>query len=344
MIWQAPFPNMYLIDSMQNSRRKFIRQISATALGAAALPSLVTHARAADTRTLRIGYQKFNTLNILKGTGNLERALQPLGWSVRWAEFAAGPQLTEALNAEAIDFGHAADTPSAFANAAGVNAVYLGAELPYPKGIGIFVAADSPIHSIRELKGRKVAIGRGWNVQYLLVRALREAGLEYGDIQPVYLTSAADVSATYLSGNVDAAGLWDPFLASQQLASAPRVLRDGTGLSNNRTFHLARPDFVKQNPQVIRVLFEELAKANAWTQSHPQETANLLAPQLGVRPEVLKLSTERRHYTTVAVTPDIVKEQQDIVDTFHSLGLVKERVDVARFVYPEVFVQAVQAS
>ncbi|MBB3259446.1 NitT/TauT family transport system substrate-binding protein/sulfonate transport system substrate-binding protein [Paraburkholderia bannensis] len=329
---------------MQNSRRKFIRQISATALGAAALPSLVTHARAADTRTLRIGYQKFNTLNILKGTGNLERALQPLGWSVRWAEFAAGPQLTEALNAEAIDFGHAADTPSAFANAAGVNAVYLGAELPYPKGIGIFVAADSPIHSIRELKGRKVAIGRGWNVQYLLVRALREAGLEYGDIQPVYLTSAADVSATYLSGNVDAAGLWDPFLASQQLASAPRVLRDGTGLSNNRTFHLARPDFVKQNPQVIRVLFEELAKANAWTQSHPQETANLLAPQLGVRPEVLKLSTERRHYTTVAVTPDIVKEQQDIVDTFHSLGLVKERVDVARFVYPEVFVQAVQAS
>ncbi|WP_322068999.1 aliphatic sulfonate ABC transporter substrate-binding protein [Paraburkholderia bannensis] len=328
---------------MQHSRRRFIRQFSATALGvttlgATALPSLMTRAQAAETRTLRVGYQKFNTLNILKGTGSLERALQPLGWNVHWAEFAAGPQLTEALNAEALDFGHAADTPSAFANAAGVNAVYLGAEQPYPKGIGIFVAADSPINSIRELKGKKVAIGRGWNVQYLLVRALREAGLEYGDIQPVYLTSAADVSATFLSGNVDAAGLWDPFLAGQQLASAPRVLRDGTGLSNNRTFHLARPEFIKANPQVIRVLFQELAKANAWTQSHPQETANLLAPQLGVRPDVLRLATGRRNYTTVAVTPDIVKEQQDIVDTFHALGLVKERVDVARFVYPQAFV------
>lgn len=323
---------------MQRSRRQFIRNIPAAVLGAAALPSIIPVARAADTRTLRIGYQKFNTLNILKGTGNLERALQPLGWSVHWAEFAAGPQLTEALNAAAIDFGHAADTPSAFANAAGVDAVYLGAEQPYPKGIGIFVPAESPIRSIRDLKGKKVAIGRGWNVQYLLVRALNEAGLQYTDIQPVYLTSAADVSATYLSGNVDAAGLWDPFLAGQQLATSPRVLRDGTGLSNNRTFHLARPAFVKDNPEVIRVLFRELKKTNTWTQNHPQETADLLAPQLGVRPEVLKLSTERRNYTTVAVTPDIVKEQQDIVDTFHTLGLVKERVDVARFVYPEVFV------
>ncbi|CAG9202180.1 Alkanesulfonates-binding protein [Paraburkholderia tropica] len=323
---------------MDIRRRRFVNTLTAATFGAVAVPTFMSLAHAAETRTLRIGYQKFNTLNILKGTGNLERALEPLGWTVRWSEFTAGPQLTEALNAGALDFGHAADTPSAFANAAGVNAVYLGAEQPYPKGIGIFVPDGSPIRSIRDLRGKKVAIGRGWNVQYLLVRALNEAGLQYTDIQPVYLTSAADVSATYLSGNVDAAGLWDPFLASQQLATSPRVLRDGTGLSNNRTFHLARPEFVKDNPDVIRLLFRELRNANTWTQSHPQETARLLAPQLGVPPAVLELSTERRHYTTVAVTPDIVKEQQDIVDTFHGLGLIKERVDVARFVYPQVFV------
>jgi NitT/TauT family transport system substrate-binding protein/sulfonate transport system substrate-binding protein len=320
---------------MQSSRRRFIRNASVVALTAGTYASA---SRAADSRTIRIGYQKFNTLNILKGTGNLERALQPLGWNVQWAEFAAGPQLTEALNANALDFGHAADTPSAFANAAGVNAVYLGAEQPYPKGIGIFVAKESPIRSIADLKGKKVAIGRGWNVQYLLVRALKEAGLTYGDIQPVYLTSAADVSATFLSGNADAAGLWDPFLASQEIATAPRILRDGTGLSNNRTFHLARPAFVKENTNVVRVLFQELKKANTWTQAHPQETADLLAPQLGVRPEVLKLATERRHYTTVAVTPDIVKEQQDIIDTFFTLGLVKQKIDVSTFVYPDVLV------
>jgi sulfonate transport system substrate-binding protein len=320
---------------MQPSRRHFLQSVSIATL---ANTSLLRVAKAEDKRTLRIGYQKFNTLNILKGTGNLEKALQPKGWTVQWSEFVAGPQLTEALNAGALDVGHAADTPSAFANAAGVNAVYLGAEQPYPKGIAIFAAADSPLRSIADLKGKRVAIGRGWNVQYLLVRALEEAGLRYEDIEPVYLTTAADVSATFLSKNVDAAGLWDPFLAAQQITTAPRILRDGTGLSNNRTFHLARPEFVRDNADIVRILFQELQKANAWTQSHPQETADLLAPQLGVRPDVLKLATERRHYTTVAVTPDIVKEQQDIIDTFFKLGLVKKRVDVASYVYPQILV------
>lgn len=101
-------------------------------------------------QTLRIGYQKFNSLNILKGTGALERALAPEGIRVAWYEFAAGPQLLEALSTGAIDLGHAADAPSVFAQAAGKPVVYLAAEQPYPKGIGFWSArirrlATSPV-------------------------------------------------------------------------------------------------------------------------------------------------------------------------------------------------------
>ncbi|WP_442781902.1 aliphatic sulfonate ABC transporter substrate-binding protein [Collimonas fungivorans] len=313
-----------------SNKRRLVLQGLAAGAAAAAVPAF-----AADERTLRIGYQKFNTLNILKGSGNLEQALQPLGWKVKWFEFAAGPQLTEALNSDAIDFGHAADTPSAFANAAGVNAVYLAAEQPYPKGIGIFVAQDSPIRSVKELKGKKIALGRGWNVQYLLVRALEEAGLSYNDIIPVYVTNAADVRATFQSGNVDAATLWDPYLAGQQISTSPRILRDGTGLSNNRTFHLANPGFVDRNKNIVRTLFAELKKTNAWAQSHPQETAALLAPQLGVDPKVLQLATERRNYTTVPIDAVIIAEQQQIVEVFYKLNLIKTQVQVKDKVYAE---------
>lgn len=257
---------------------------------------------------------------------------------MKWFEFAAGPQLTEALNANAIDLGHAADTPSVFANASGVNAVYLGAEQPYPKGIGIFVAQESPIRSVADLKGKKVATGRGWNVQFLLLKALEEVGLSYRDIEPVYVTNAADVRAAFQSGNVDAATLWDPFLAGQELATRPRILRDGTGLSNNRTFHLAVPSFVDRHKDIVRTVFAELKKTNQWTQSHPQETAELLAPQLGVDPKVLRLATERRNYTTVAVDAGIVAEQQQIADAFLKLGLIKNPVRVQDKVYPEVLV------
>ncbi|PUA20717.1 sulfonate ABC transporter substrate-binding protein [Glaciimonas sp. PCH181] len=314
-----------------SNKRRLILQ----GLAASALVGTVPLSMAAEEKTLRIGYQKFNTLNILKGTGNLEKALQPLGWKVKWFEFAAGPQLTEALNAEAIDFGHAADTPSVFANASGVNAVYLAAEQPYPKGIGIFVAQDSPIRSIKELKGKKIALGRGWNVQYLLVKALEEVGLTYNDIVPVYVSNAADVRATFQSGNVDAATLWDPFLAGQQISTSPRILRDGTGLSNNRTFHLANPKFVDQNKHIIRTLFVELKKTNIWTQAHPQETADLLAPQLGVDAKVLRLATERRNYTTVPMDAGIIAEQQQIVEAFYKLNLIKNPVQVKDKVYGE---------
>lgn len=322
---------------MQNNT-SIRRRLLVQGLAAGTLAGVAGLSRAAEERTLRIGYQKFNTLNILKGTGQLEKALQPAGWKVKWFEFAAGPQLIEALNAEAIDVGHAADTPTVFANAAGASAVYLAAEQPYPKGIGIFVAQDSPIRSVKELKGRKVATGRGWNVQYLLVRALEEVGLSYADIQPVYLNNAADVRAAFQAGNVDAATLWDPFLAGQQVQTSPRILRDGTGLSNNRTFHLGHPAFVNQNKAVVRTLFAELKKANAWTQAHPQETAELLAPQLGVDPKVLRLATERRNYTTVPIDAGIVAEQQQIADAFLKLGLIRQPVQVASKVYADVLV------
>lgn len=318
-------------DPVSSTRRHALQ------IGLAASVTLVGFtARAADAKTLRIGYQKFNTLNILKGAGKLEEALRPLDWSVQWYEFATGPVLLEALNAGSIDFGHAADTPSVFAQAAGVNAVYLAAEQPYPQGIAILVPQSSALRSVADLRGRKVAIGRGWNVQYLLVRALEDQGLSIDDIQPVWVNNAADARSAFESGKVDAVGLWDPFLAGAQLASNPRVLRNGEGLSNNRTFYLAAPAFAQANPQVLRSVFAELRKTNDWADQNPQALADLLAPQLGVDAKVLRLATERRRYTAVPVDVGIVAEQQRIADTFYKLKFIPRTIQVKDAVFKNV--------
>jgi len=304
----------------------------ALALGlAAGMPALSS--AQASAKTLRIGYQKFNTLNILKGAGQLEAALKPLGWSVSWKEFATGPVLLEALNAGAIDFGHAADTPSVFAQAAGVRAVYLAAEQPYPQGIAILAPQDSPLKTVADLKGRRIAVGRGWNVQYLLVRALEDAGLSFDDIQPAWVNTAADARSAFESGKVDAVGLWDPFLAGAELNGKPRVLRNGEGLSNNRTFYLAATDFAEQQGQVLRTVFAELRKTNDWADRHPQQVAEQLAPQLGVPVPVLALATGRRRYTAVPVDAAIVAEQQRIADTFFKLKLIPRAVQVRDAVF-----------
>src|SRR6201995_3237614 len=135
-------------------------------------------------KVVRVGYQKYGKLVLLKGRGSLEEKLKPLGYTVAWTEFPSGPPLLEALNVGAIDFGIAGETPPIFAQAAGAPLVSLAYDPPAPQGEAILVPKDSPLKSVAELKGKKVALNKGSNVHYLLVRALEKAGLKYSDITP----------------------------------------------------------------------------------------------------------------------------------------------------------------
>src|SRR3954462_2692019 len=146
------------------------RMLLMTALVAPAL-GFGPQVRAAD-RVLRVGIQKCGSLLLLKERGNLEKRLARDGWQVTWTEFPGGPQLLEALNVGAIDFGTTGEAPPIFAQAAGAPLLYVGYEPPAPQGEAILVPKDSPLKGATELKGRKVAFNEGSNVQYLVVRAL----------------------------------------------------------------------------------------------------------------------------------------------------------------------------
>src|SRR5262249_53668318 len=143
----------------------------ALAFAATVLPQ---GAQAADT-TIRIGYQKYGTLILLKGKGTLEKKLAPLGAKVVWTEFPSGPPLLEAINVGAIDFGSTGETPPIFAQAAGAPLVYVAHEPPAPQGEAILVPKDSPLKTLADLKGKKIAFNKGSNVHYLLVKALEKA-------------------------------------------------------------------------------------------------------------------------------------------------------------------------
>lgn len=305
------------------SRRRALRS------AAAAAAFIATGSVSAQTpRTVRIGYQKFNTLNILKGTGQLERALAPQGVRVEWHEFLGGGQLSEALAAGAIDFGHAADGIGVFQQASGKGLAYLAAESPYPQGVGFLVPADAPLRTIGDLKGKRVATGRGYNTQYVLYRALEAAGLRYEDVDPVYIVTASDTVAALQSGSVSAIGLWDPFLAGAQVATGARLLFDGAGLTHNRTYHFATPAYARAHQDVLRTVFAELHKTNAWSQAHPDELVATLAPQLKVDPQVLQLATQRRRYGVVPLSDAIAQDQQQLADAFYKIKLIPRPVQV----------------
>lgn len=161
------------------------RHFAVLASGLAGALTLGAAPARAQEKVVRIGYQKYGTLILLKNKGLLDGLLKPLGYSVKWAEFPAGPQLLEALNAGAVDFGNTGEAPPIFAQAAGAPLVYVGYEPAAPQGEAILVPKGSPLKTVADLKGKTVALNKGSNVHYLLVKALEKAGVPYSEIDPV---------------------------------------------------------------------------------------------------------------------------------------------------------------
>jgi len=162
-------------------------------------------------KQLNIGFQKANILALLKARGTLDEALKKQGIAIRWTEFTAGPQMLEGLNIGSIDLAATGDAPPAFAQAAKADLIYLAHNIPNPKTEAILVPKDSTIQSVADLKGKRVALNKGSDVNYLLVEALKKAGLSYHDITPVYLVPS-DARAAFQRGSVDAWVIWDPLL------------------------------------------------------------------------------------------------------------------------------------
>jgi sulfonate transport system substrate-binding protein len=121
------------------------------------------HSQKSDpsSQVIRIGYQKYGTLVLLKARGTLEKHLAQNHIEVQWTEFPAGPQLLEGLNVGSIDFGTVGEAPPIFAQAAGADMVYIGYEPQASAGEALIVRKDSPIRNLSDLRGKKVALNKG---------------------------------------------------------------------------------------------------------------------------------------------------------------------------------------
>lgn len=323
------------MSSKNNELREPARRhwLKVAALGGAVLATEVlgygqaARAQGTAVKTIRIGYQKYGTFVLLKARGMLEKRLASQGISVSWLEFPAGPQLLEGLNAGAVDIGTVGETPPIFAQAAGVDFVYVGNEPPAPASEAIVVPHDSPIKSVADLRGKKVALNKGSNVHYLLVRALRRAGIEYADIRPAYL-APADARAAFTRGSIDAWAIWDPYFAAVEKQLQARIIVDGTGLVDNTQFYLASRRFAVAQPQLVHAVLDELAHTDAWAKANPTEVAREIAPLVGLDAAIVEVAARRASYGAAPATQKVLTAQQAIADTFSELKLIPKQITV----------------
>jgi sulfonate transport system substrate-binding protein len=297
------------------------------------LYSSAAQAQAAN-KTVRIGFQKSGTVLLsLKAKRILEDALKPSGFSVQWSEFPAGLPMVEALNAGAIDVAYVGEAPPIFAQAANGSISRYVAYDPYgPRAEGILVGSKSAITRLADLKGKKIAVQKGSNSHYLLVKALRSANLSPSQVQIIFL-KPSDARVAFERGDVDAWSVWDPYLAAAESKAGARLLTDARGLAPNLGYYLASAPFVKTQPATLRKLLEGIRNEAKVVSANPKATAAFLAPSLGVDVAVLTKAEQRRKHDVLPISDAVIAKQQDVADTFSELGLIPRPIRVKEAVW-----------
>ncbi|MGU3413806.1 sulfonate ABC transporter substrate-binding protein [Enterobacteriaceae bacterium C34A] len=309
---------------MFNLFRPRIRTLALTGL-----LSLSAWSQAAEPApdALRIGYQKGSVSMVLAKSHELLEKRYP-NTKISWVEFPAGPQMLEALNVGSIDLGSTGDIPPIFAQAAGADLVYVGAEPPKPKAEVILVPENSPIKTVADLKGHKVAFQKGSSSHNLVLRALQLAGLKFTDIQPTYLTPA-DARAAFQQGNVDAWAIWDPYYSAALLQGKVRVLTDGSELKQTGSFYLATRPYAEKNGAFVAGVLDTFSQADALTISQRQQSTELLAKTMGLPEAVIASYLSHRPPTVIGpVSEETARRQQQTADLFYDNRLVPKKVDI----------------
>jgi sulfonate transport system substrate-binding protein len=314
---------------MAMKRRDFLK----LSLGTAAVAALSAQAKAEDTpKEIRIGTQKGGFFPAVRARHTLEDAFKPLGITVTWIDFQFGPPLLEAINVGSVDFGYVGDTPPIFAQAAGARIRYAAAVRQNGNTQAIIVPKESPIKTLADLKGKRVAFGKGSSAHNLLVTALEKAGLSWSDITPAPL-APADATAAFAKGAVDAWSIWDPYLALAELKDNARVIAFDKDVHKPNSFYIVSTDFVEKYPALVTRLNAAFAAEGVWANNHHEEVAKAQAEATGVDIEAIRRFVDRSIYSVVPVDDDVLKSQQAVADRFARLGLIPKPVNVADIVW-----------
>lgn len=273
---------------------------------------------------------------------NAAGALKDAPFAYSWASFPGASPLFEALAAGAVDTAPAGDTPVIAAAAARAPIRIVAATRSSGAGVAILVPSDSAIRTVADLRGHEVIVSsaRGSVAQYLLLGALREAGVDPAQVTIGFMPPN-DAAAAFGAGRIEAWATFGIYQATAESRGA-RIVRDGRGINSGLGF-LAVAQAALDDPakrQAIIAYVARLRRANDWSRAHPDAYAAVYARQTGVPLSIAKVMVARENPSLVAPDAAIARELQTVADRFHREGVLPASVDVAPLVDATIFAAA----
>ncbi|OHU26869.1 ABC transporter substrate-binding protein [Mycobacteroides franklinii] len=296
--------------------------------GDSAVPQLVPVSELAGL-TLRVGDQKGGTESLLRAAGELDNA----PYKIEFSTFTFGPPQIEALTAGKIDFAVTGNTPPIFGAASKARIKVVSGYTNDASGDQILVADTSPIHSVADLRGKKVVVGKGSSAHGNLLLQLQKANLTIKDIQPIFL-QPADAFTALSQGQADAWAIWDPYTALAQKQLKVRTLATATGVANGYGFGVA-PQVALRDARrntALSDLVQRIARASLWAQAHPQEWYGKYAAAIGIDPAAAELAQSRSLRLSIPLDAEVNASEQKLADLFAQSGQIQGTLTFSDFV------------
>jgi sulfonate transport system substrate-binding protein len=312
---------------LESRARTRLRRIGATFFSAAMGVAIAASALAADTVTLRVGDQKGGNRSLLEISGYAK----DLPYRIEWSEFPAAAPILEALNAGALDVGYTGDLSFLTVYAAGAPIKAIGGTRSDARTQAILVRQDSPIKSVADLKGKRLAGTRGGWGQFLIDATLEKAGYKIEDATFAPL-GPVDAKIALVAGSIDAWAVWEPYVSYATLKDNARIVANGESLTPTVTFIVASDSAIATKRAAVQDLVQRLNKARLWSLDHLPEYAKNTAELTRLPEDVLLSAYKAQRTSPIAIDENIVKEVQEASDRATRYGILPKKLDVSKVV------------
>jgi sulfonate transport system substrate-binding protein len=284
--------------------------------------------------------QAATTLRVAAGHGSngqpvLEVAkLDDTPYKVEFHVFQGGGLVIQALTADQVDLGIGSQIPPIFAfmgqNQGNLKVIAVQKDTTLL--LDLLIPAGSPIKSVADLKGKKVAYLKAAAPHYFLMKMLEDAGLGWDDIERVEL-SAADGLTALLTNEVDALATFGAFVTTAHTHGAT-TLRSAENIMTGDYYWCATPAAIAdpEKHAAIADYLRRFHEGHEWARRHVDEWTAFYAPKINeTKEQYYKEYTEATAQAPIRVVPvdaATIAAEQDIVDAFVKVGLLQGPIDI----------------
>lgn len=278
----------------------------------------------------------------------LEKEFAADGIKVEWLFFkGAGPAVNEAIADKSLDFAFQGDLPAVLGRANGLKTRIL-LESGVRVGVKVAVPPDSQIKSVKDLKGQRVSIFRGTNLQLVADNVLAANQLSERDLRVINLDSASSLAALSSKG-IDAA-VNDYHLYKLRDQGLARIIYESQtdGPQYTRQSHLlVLDDFDHAHPDVVQRVVNVFVKGAQWSSDEANRDALFKQwSKSGVsyaswQAEFANQPLKSRD--SPLIDPFIVARYKAVADSALKLKLIRQPVEVDGWFEPHYLDNALRA-